>query len=88
MLSFQTIFFFKIHVRVFSFIHIYMCCKGPPGQTKNGTDLKFGTHTPLDYIYKWFFIRFFEKVTLRAFSLGKLVCHMDFPPISCVVKTC
>ena len=24
----------------------------PPGQSKNDTDLKFGTHTPIDLIYK------------------------------------
>ena len=28
---------------------------GPPGQTKNDTDLKLGTHTPLGHIWKLFF---------------------------------
>ena len=35
---------------------IYVCnCVMPPGQTKNDTDLKFGTHTPLDHILKQVF---------------------------------
>ena len=50
-------------------------CVTPPGQTNNDTDLKFGTHTPIDLIQKLIF-RFFEKMTLRAASLEKLV---DFP---------
>ena len=47
----------KIHVRRaagrvpnFTCICVYLCifCFKPPGQTKNETDLKFGTHTPID----------------------------------------
>ena len=52
---------FKIHVRRaagrgYSPFHLlYVCmylfiCVTPPGQTENDTDLKFGTHTPLDHI--------------------------------------
>ena len=50
----------KIHVRRaagrgYSYFHLHVCvriylCVKPPGQTKNDTDLKFGTHTPLDHI--------------------------------------
>ena len=56
----------KIHVRRavgrgYSYFHLYMCvcfylfvhlfmCVTPPGQTKNYTDLKFGTDTLLDHI--------------------------------------
>ena len=35
--------------RVSPFIHSYICVT-PPGQTKKDTDLKFGTHTPIDLI--------------------------------------
>ena len=54
--------FFKIHVtlaagRGYSYFHLYMCvfvyvfiCVTPPGQAKNDTDQKFGTHTPIDLI--------------------------------------
>ena len=31
------------------FIYVFMCVTSP-GQTKNDTDLKFGTHTPIDLI--------------------------------------
>ena len=31
------------------FIYLFVCVTSP-GQTKNGTDLKFGTHTPIDLI--------------------------------------
>ena len=34
---------------VYVFIYICMCVTSP-GQTKNKTDLKFGTHTPIDLI--------------------------------------
>ena len=51
------------------------------GTTKKATDLKFGTHTPLEIIY---FFSFFEKVTLRAASLEKLPRHVDFPLISSI----
>ena len=55
----------------------------PPGQTKNDTDLKFATHPPLDHIWERLFC-FFIKVTLRAGSLEKLPCHMDFSHISSI----
>ena len=33
------------------FVCIYLCiCVTPSGQTKNDTDLEFGTHTPVDLI--------------------------------------
>ena len=37
------------------YVFIYLCiylfnCVTSPGQTKNDTDLKFGTHTPIDLI--------------------------------------
>ena len=31
------------------FVYEFMCVMSP-GQTKNDTDLRFGTHTPLDHI--------------------------------------
>ena len=35
----------------FTCISVYVCiCVTPPGQMKNDTDLKFGTHTPIDFI--------------------------------------
>ena len=38
-------------VYVCVYTYIYVCnCVTPPGQTKNDTDLKFGTHTPVDLI--------------------------------------
>ena len=41
--------------RIFLFSLVYVCirvviCVMPPGETKNDTELKFGTHTPLDHI--------------------------------------
>ena len=51
-----------------------MCVKDPD-QMKNDTDLKFGTHIPLDHI---------EKVTLRADIHEKRPCHVDFPNISSI----
>ena len=33
----------------FIYLRIYLCiCVTPPAQTINDTDLKFGTHTPID----------------------------------------
>ena len=41
---------------------IYVCiCVTSSGQTKSDTDLKFGTHTPLDLILKRFFFLVFSK---------------------------
>ena len=34
---------------IFDFVCLWVCT-GPPDQMKNDTDLKFGTHTPLDHI--------------------------------------
>ena len=37
--------------RIFLNSLVYVCmylCVTPPGQTENDTDLKFGTHTPID----------------------------------------
>ena len=48
---------------------------------KVATDLKYGTHTALEIIY---FFLFFEKVTMRAASLEKQPCHVDFPHISSI----
>ena len=37
--------------RIFLISLVFVCiCVTPPGQTKNDTDLKFGTHTPIDLI--------------------------------------
>ena len=46
---------------------------------KNDRDLKFGKRTSLDHIQNGFI--FFEKVTLRAVSLEKSLCYVDFPHI-------
>ena len=60
-----------------------MCiCVTPPGQTKNDTDLKFGTHWP--YL-KLFFFCFFGKISVTGTFLEKLPCHVDFPHISSIV---
>ena len=46
----------KIHVRRaagrgYSQFHLYMCiCVTHPSQTKHDTDLKFSTHTHIDFI--------------------------------------
>ena len=42
-------------IRKFTCIFVYVCiyvfmCVTSPGQTKNDTDLKLGTHTPIDPI--------------------------------------
>ena len=60
---------------------VYVCTS--PGQTKNNTDLKFDTHTPIDLIEKRVFC-FFEKITVTAAILEKLPCHTDFPRISSI----
>ena len=54
----------------------------PPAQSKNDTDLKFGTHTPIDLIYKMIF--FSKKITLTAASLDELPCQVDFLQISSI----
>ena len=51
-------------------MRVYVCravfiCVTPPGQTKHDTDLKFSTHTHIDFIKKRVFF-LFEKMTLRA----------------------
>ena len=61
---------------------VFMCVT-PRGQTKNDTDLKFGTHTPIDLIKKRAFC-FFEKITGTAAGLKKLPCDVDFPHISSI----
>ena len=54
------------------YVCIYLCiCVTSLGQTKNDTDLKFGTHTPIDFC-------FFDQITVTAASLEKLPCHVDF----------
>ena len=60
-------------------MYVFICVT-PPGQTKNDTDLKFGTHTPLDRNFGFFA----KKITLRAASPEKLPCHVDFPHISSI----
>ena len=69
------------------FMCVYLCmvvciCVTPPGQTKNDRDLKFRTHSHRLYLKTSFFL--FEKITLRAASLEKLPCHVDFPHISSI----
>ena len=76
-------------VSIFKCICVYVSiyvftCVAPPGLTKNETDLKFGTHTPLDNIQKRVFC-FFENVILRAARLEKLQCHVDFQYISSII---
>ena len=56
-------------------------CVTPPGHTENDTDLKFGTHAPIDLTEKQVFV---EKMTPEAASLEKLPCHVDFPHISLI----
>ena len=43
---------------------------------KNDTDLNFGTHTPIDLIKNGF--SFFEKITVKAASIEKLPCQVDY----------
>ena len=64
-------------------VFIYGCIYAWPGQTKNDTDLEFGTHTPIELIKKWF-ICFFDQITVMASSLEKLPCHMGFSHISSI----
>ena len=68
---------------IFSLVNVSWVCPETPGQTKNDTDLKFGTHTPLPHTWKRVFC-LPEKVALRAASLEKLPCHMNFPHISSI----
>ena len=58
-------------------------CTGPPGQTKNDTDLKFGTHTPLDHIQNGFSF-FFSKSNPEGRWPKKNLCQMDFQHISSI----
>ena len=60
-----------VYVGMYVCIYLFVCVT-PPGRTKNDTDLKFGTHTPIDLIKKQVFC-FLEK------SLEKLPRHMSFP---------
>ena len=79
--------FFKIHLTkaecifFYSFVYVWVSwfVRETPDQTKYDTDLKFSTHTPL---VKTSYFGFFKKVTMRAASLGKLPCHVDFPHTS------
>ena len=68
---------------IFSLVYVCIYYVTPPRQTKNNIDLKFGTHTPIDFIQKGFFC-FFDEITLTAASLDKLPCHVDFPHISSI----
>ena len=38
-----------VYVFMYLFIYVFVCVTSP-GHTNNGTDLKFGTHTPIDLI--------------------------------------
>ena len=40
----------RSRIFLFSLVNVSVGCTGPPGYTKNNTDLKFGTNTPLDHI--------------------------------------
>ena len=52
----SIVFFFDSRVRHKEiFMRVYVCravfiCVTPPGQTKHDTDLKFSTHTHIDFI--------------------------------------
>ena len=69
---------------VFIYVCVYLFIRvTSPGQTKNDTDLKFGTHTLLTLSKNGIFV-FSKKTTLTAASLKKLPCHVDFPHISSI----
>ena len=52
----------KFIEKSYSATHQDLCmCVTPPGQTKNDTDLKFGTHTPIDLIWKRVFCFFLKQ---------------------------
>ena len=78
----------KIHVRRaagrgYSFIHLWMClwvCTGPPGQTKNDTDLKLGNKQPKTISKNVFFLFF----SIKRSCLEKLPRHADFTHISSI----
>ena len=43
--------YFHLYIYVFIYVFIYLfICVTPPGQMKNDTDLKYGTHAPIDLI--------------------------------------
>ena len=71
---------------MYVFIHLLMCVTSP-GQTKNVTDMKFGTYTPIDLIQKRVFC-FFYQITVTAASLEKLPCYVDFSAylLDCLVQ--
>ena len=64
------------------FIYVLLCVT-PPGQMKKDTDLKFGTHTLIDLIWKRVFC-FFDQITVTAANLENLPYHLDFPHISSI----
>ena len=82
----------KIHMRRaagrgYSYFHLYMCsmcvfiyvCHASwPNETLYRPEI-WNTQFPIPYL-KTFFFR--KKVTLKAASLEKLPCHVDFPHIS------
>ena len=70
-------------IKVFlTFVDVFICATSP-GQTKNDTDLIFGTHTRIDLILKPVFC-FAEKIFVTAACLEKLPCHLFFPHISSI----
>ena len=66
-----------LHISSIAFFIYLFICVTLPGKTKNITDLKLGTHTPLAHIWKCFF----GKTILRTATLKKLPHHVDFPHI-------
>ena len=59
-----------MYICVCMYLCIYICiCVTPPGHTNNDTDLKFGTHTPIDLISECeFFIFSIKSSWLPLFS--------------------
>ena len=74
--------------REYSYFHLYMCvcihvCHASwPNDDRYRPDIWY-THSPGPHLKTGFC--FFEKATLKAASLEKLPCHVDFSHISSIV---
>ena len=83
--------FFKIHVRragdipIFTcicvYVFIYVCHASWPNDNRYRPEIRY-THSPRSYLKTD--VLFFEKTTLTAASLEKLLCHVGFPHISSI----